>query len=147
MRISDWSSDVCSSDLVIRASGIGFGTSGARGLVNDLSDEACSAFVLAFMSVTKRRFDFDRISVGWDLRPSSPRIAAAVVASVRAAGLEAECCGMLPTPALALHAITQRIPAGMVTVRPIPFSRHRCKFFHTDITETHREWKECVSKW
>src|SRR3546814_3682896 len=83
---------------VIRASGIGFGTSGARGLVDDLSDEACAAFVLAFVSVAGQRFDFGRIAVGWDLRPSSPRIAAAVMAAVRAAGLEAECCGMLPTP-------------------------------------------------
>src|SRR3546814_8189271 len=96
MRISDWSSDLCSSDLpddghqprpcadktpapksrlsfmstefsapttgdVIRASGIGFGTSGARGLVDDLSDEACAAFVLAFVSVAGTRFDFGRI--------------------------------------------------------------------------------------
>src|SRR3546814_20167124 len=98
---------------VIRASGIGFGTSGARGLVDDLSDEACAAFVLAFVSVAGQRFDFGRIAVGWDLRPSSPRIAAAVMAAVRAAGLGAACCGMLPTPALALHAITPRIPGEM----------------------------------
>src|SRR3546814_5701633 len=93
MRISDWSSDVCSADLprpcadktpapksrlsfmstefsapttgdVIRASGIGFGTSGARGLVDDLSDEACAAFVLAFVSVAGQRFAFGRIAVG-----------------------------------------------------------------------------------
>src|SRR3546814_14167334 len=107
MRISDWSSDVCSSDL-------------------------CAAFVLAFVSVAGQRFDFGRIAVGWDLRPSSPRIAAAVMAAVRAAGLEAECCGMLPTPALALHAITQRIPAVMVTGGHIPFDRDGLKFYRPD---------------
>src|SRR3546814_20704095 len=96
---------------VIRASGIGFGTSGARGLVDDLSDEACAAFVLAFVSVAGQRFDFGRIAVGWDLRPSSPRIAAAVLAAVRDAGLEAAWCGMLPNPALALPAHPQRTPA------------------------------------
>src|SRR3546814_1954048 len=128
MRISDWSSDVCSADLprpcadktpapksrlsfmstefsapttgdVIRASGIGFGTIGARGLVDDLSDEACAAFVMAFVSVAGQRFDFGRIAVGWDLRPSSPRIAAAVMAAVRVAGMESECCVQVHSPA------------------------------------------------
>src|SRR3546814_5300066 len=104
----------------------------ARGLVDDLSDEACAAFVLAFGSVAGQLFDFGRIAVGWDLRPSSPRIAAAVMAAVRAAGLKAEWCGMLPTPALALHAITQRIPAVMVTGSHIPFDRNGLKFYRPD---------------
>lgn len=120
------------TDDVIRASGIGFGTSGARGLVSDLSDDACAAFVVAFVSVTRRRFDFDRVAVGWDLRPSSPRIAAAVIAAARAAGLETECCGALPTPALALHAMAQRIPAVMVTGSHIPFDRNGLKFYRPD---------------
>src|SRR3546814_20664639 len=54
------------------------------------------------------------------------------MAAVRAAGLEAECCGMLPTPALALHAITQRIPAVMVTGSHIPFDRNGLKFYRPD---------------
>lgn len=117
---------------IIRASGIGFGTSGARGLVSDLSDETCAAFVLAFVAVAGQRFDFDRVAVGWDLRPSSPRIAAAVVAALRTAGLEVDCCGMLPTPALALHAMAQRIPAVMVTGSHIPFDRNGLKFYRPD---------------
>src|SRR3546814_17768317 len=88
---------------VIRASGIGFGTSGARGRVDDLSDEACAAFVLAFVSVAGKRSDFGRIAVGWDLRPSRPRIAAAVMGAVRVDGLEAGCCGMRATQARGLH--------------------------------------------
>src|SRR3546814_15202694 len=117
---------------VIRASGIGFGTSGARGLVDDLSDEATRRFSYFLVSGAGQRFVFGRIAVGGDLRPSSPRIAAAVMAAVRAAGLEAECCGMLPTPALALHAITQRIPAVMVTGSHIPFDRNGLKFYRPD---------------
>src|SRR5690606_41661392 len=88
---------------IIRASGIGFGTSGARGLVEDLTDEACAAFVTALIAVVLRRFRVDRVAVGWDLRPSSPRLAPAVAAAIRAAGLEVERSGMVPTPALALH--------------------------------------------
>src|SRR3546814_19669797 len=74
---------------VIRASGIGFGTSGARRLVDDLSDEACAASVLAFVSVAGHRFDFCRIAVGWALPPSRPRVACAVMAAARTAGLQA----------------------------------------------------------
>ncbi|WP_140909326.1 phosphomannomutase [Cognatiluteimonas lumbrici] len=117
---------------IIRASGIGFGTSGARGLVEDLTDEACAAFVTAFIAVVLRRFRFDRVAVGWDLRPSSPRIAAAVVAAIRAAGMEVECCGMLPTPALALHAMSRGVPAVMVTGSHIPFDRNGLKFYRPD---------------
>lgn len=117
---------------VIHASGIVFGTSGARGLVSDLSDETCAAFVLAFVSVARRRFDFDRVAVGWDLRPSSPRIAAAAIAAIQAAGLKVDFCGMLPTPALALHAMAQRIPAVMVTGSHIPFDRNGLKFYRPD---------------
>jgi len=117
---------------IIRASGIGFGTSGARGLVEDLTDEACAAFVTAFIAVVSRSFRFDRVAVGWDLRPSSPRIAAAVAAAIRAAGMEVDCCGMLPTPALALHAMSRGVPAVMVTGSHIPFDRNGLKFYRPD---------------
>lgn len=117
---------------VIRASGVGFGTSGARGLVGELSDPVCAAFVQSFVSVARERFAFDRVAVGWDLRPSSPRIAAAGIAAIRAAGLDADCCGMLPTPALALHAMAHRIPGLMVTGSHIPFDRNGLKFYRPD---------------
>lgn len=125
-------STVPQSGEIISSSGIGFGTSGARGLVSDFTDEVGAAFVLAFVDVLRRRSGFDRIAIGWDLRPSSPRIAAAVAAAIRTAGLEVDCCGMLPTPALALHAMAHGIPAAMVTGSHIPFDRNGLKFFRSD---------------
>lgn len=117
---------------IIRASGVGFGTSGARGLVADLTDTTCAAYVLAFIAVMRRDFAFDRVALGMDLRPSSPRIAAACAAAIRAAGLEVDWCGELPTPALALHALAGRIPAVMVSGSHIPFDRNGLKFYRPD---------------
>ena len=58
-------------------SGVVFGTSGARGLVTAFTDEVCAAYVHAFVAVMRESFRFDTVALGMDLRPSSPRIAAA----------------------------------------------------------------------
>ena len=76
-----------------------FGTSGVRGLVSDLSDEVCYAYAQAFLRSIAT--DSARVVVGHDLRPSSPRIAAACIQAIRDAGREAVFVGALPTPALA----------------------------------------------
>jgi phosphomannomutase len=67
-----------------------------------------------------------------DLRPSSPRIAASCAGAIQAAGFEVEFCGVLPTPALALHAMAHAIPAVMVTGSHIPFDRNGLKFYRPD---------------
>lgn len=116
----------------MQISGVAFGTSGTRGLVEHMTDEVCAAYVSAFILVTARSFQFERIALGMDLRPSSPAIAAACAEAIRAAGFQVDFCGALPTPALALHAQRERIPAIMVTGSHIPFDRNGIKFYRPD---------------
>ena len=119
-------------DDLIRSSGVAFGTSGARGLVDCFTDEVCAAYIHAFLAVMRGSFGFDRVVLGMDLRPSSPRIAAACAAAIRQAGLEVDFCGVLPTPALALRALAGRVPAVMVSGSHIPFDRNGLKFYRPD---------------
>ena len=117
--------------LVIRemmeASGVRFGTSGARGQVADMSDEVCFAYASAFLQTVST--STDRIALAMDLRPSSPGIAAACAAAIKRAGMEVEFCGAIPTPALAYYAQSNGLPAIMVTGSHIPFDRNGIKFY------------------
>lgn len=110
------------------ASGVRFGTSGARGLVADMTDAVCYAYSAAFLQVIAAPAG-SRVTLGIDLRPSSPGIAAACAAAIRDAGLEVDYCGALPTPALAYHAQEQGQPAIVVTGSHIPFDRNGIKFY------------------
>ena len=121
-------------------SGVRFGTSGARGLVADLTDEVCFAYASAFLqaiSVTS-----GSVALAIDLRPSSVGIAAACAAAIRHAGLAVDYCGAIPTPALAYYAQVKGIPAIMVTGSHIPFDRNGIKFYRvlgeiTKVDENH----------
>ncbi len=73
------------ADIFAR-SGAAFGTSGLRGLVDDLDDETCIAYVTAFLDFLNLP-DGGQVWVGHDLRPSSPRICAAVLAAISASWL------------------------------------------------------------
>ncbi len=110
------------------SSGVRFGTSGARGLVADMTNSVCFAYTSAFLQVIAAPAG-SRVALGIDLRPSSPEIAAACAAAIRHAGLEVDYCGPLPTPALAYYAQEQGIPALMVTGSHIPFDRNGIKFY------------------
>jgi phosphomannomutase len=110
-----------------------FGTSGLRGLVSDMTDEACAAWTAAFLAhLTGLGARPAALLVGLDRRPSSPRIAAAVRGAARRAGVEAVDLGVLPTPALALLAARRGLPAVMVTGNHIPFDRNGLKFYRRD---------------
>ena len=112
---------------LMNSSGVRFGTSGARGLVADMSDEVCFAYTSAFLnSVATTR---GSVALAMDLRPSSPRIAAACAAAIWNAGLSVEFCGAIPTPALAFYAQQQGLPALMITGSHIPFDRNGIKFY------------------
>ncbi|NWO04423.1 MAG: phosphomannomutase [Alteromonadaceae bacterium] len=117
---------------LIADSDITFGTSGARGLVEQFSDEVCAAFATAFLQGLKHQFRFTKVAIGIDRRPSSPQMAAACAGAAKALGLEAEYFGVLPTPALALHAMAEHIPAIMITGSHIPFDRNGIKFYRPD---------------
>lgn len=107
-----------------------FGTSGLRGLVEDMTDAVCADYAAAF--VRSLGDPPGRILIGRDLRPSSPRIAAACARGVAAEGWEAVECGEVPTPALALAALRRELPAIMVSGSHIPFDRNGLKFYRRD---------------
>lgn len=131
---------------IIALSSIRFGTSGARGLVADMTDDVCFAYTLAFLQSIAPPSN-SRVALGMDLRPSSPGIAGICAAAIRYAGFEVDFCGILPTPALAYYAQEQNIPAVMITGSHIPFDRNGIKFYRSngeitkqdevDITQTH----------
>jgi phosphomannomutase len=116
-------------------SGVRFGTSGARGLVTDMTDEVCFAYTTAFIKTLPTTTN--RVALAIDLRPSSPTIAAACAAAIRSAGLSVDYCGAIPTPALAFYAQEQGVPGVMVTGSHIPFDRNGIKFYgvHGEITK------------
>jgi phosphomannomutase len=114
---------------IIEQSGIKFGTSGARGLVVDFTPEVCTAFAQSFLDAMKKTFDFQKVAVAMDNRPSSPEMAATVCAAIEKYGFEVYFYGVLPTPALALQAMKDGIPSIMITGSHIPFDRNGIKFY------------------
>lgn len=114
-------------DKMMESSGVRFGTSGARGLVVDMSDEVCYAYTVAFLKAIGTTSGV--VALAMDLRPSSPAIAAACVSAIQNSGLSVDFCGAIPTPALAYYAQGKRMPAIMVTGSHIPFDRNGIKFY------------------
>ena len=117
------------NDMVAQ-SGVAFGTSGARGLVADMSDRLCWAYATAFLQAVAPQARC--VVIGHDLRPSSPRIAAACATAITDSGREYVYAGALPTPALAYFAAQQGAPAIVVTGSHIPFDRNGIKFYRAD---------------
>ncbi|AEX20730.1 phosphomannomutase [Vibrio sp. EJY3] len=116
----------------IQHSGIQFGTSGARGLVIQFSSNACAAFTHAFISSITDKFEFKRVAIAIDNRPSSPVMAQACIQAIHDSDLEAVYYGVIPTPALAYSAMQDNIPCIMVTGSHIPFDRNGLKFYRPD---------------
>ncbi|MDD2761572.1 MAG: phosphomannomutase [Methylomonas sp.] len=113
-------------------SGVAFGTSGARGLVSQMNAQVCAAYTLAFLHGLKLAEPGQKIALGMDLRPSSPAIVRACAVAISQADCEVDFCGALPTPALALYAMTHNMPAIMVTGSHIPFDRNGIKFYRVE---------------
>ncbi|MGB2105477.1 MAG: phosphomannomutase, partial [Glaciecola sp.] len=120
------------SNNIIAESGIQFGTSGARGLVEQFTPQVCAAFAHAFISGIKTQFEFATVAVAIDNRPSSPAMAQACVSALEQLGIEAVYYGVVPTPALAYVSIQDRIPSIMITGSHIPFDRNGLKFYRPD---------------
>lgn len=117
---------------VLASSGVKFGTSGARGLVTQFSNDVCAAFIHAFLTGIQPQFTFERVAVAIDNRPSSPSMAMACVAAIKQLGLTPVYYGVIPTPALAYSAMQDDIPCIMVTGSHIPFDRNGLKFYRPD---------------
>lgn len=115
-----------------------FGTSGLRGLVTELTDDLCATYARAFLRACGPAVS---LLVGRDLRPSSPRIAAAVTTAALELGIDVTDCGELSTPALAAEALRLSLPAIMVTGSHIPADRNGLKFYSAtgEITKADEE--------
>lgn len=120
------------SSEVLGASGVQFGTSGARGLVTQFTPDVCAAFTHAFVASMRNNFTFNQIAVAIDNRPSSPAMAKSVIQALTDAGIDAVYYGVVPTPALAFTAMQDNMPCIMVTGSHIPFDRNGIKFYRPD---------------
>ena len=118
------------SDLMAE-SGVGFGTSGARGLVKQMTDKICYAYTLAFIKHCEKEYQTKKIlAIAGDLRPSTDRILKAVAMASKTASWKLLYCGKIPSPAIAFFGIENKIPTVMVTGSHIPDDRNGIKFNH-----------------
>ncbi|MDR1479414.1 MAG: phosphomannomutase [Planctomycetaceae bacterium] len=114
---------------LMSSSGVRFGTSGVRGLVDGMTDVVCFAYTVGFLQYAiKKSSTFDRVAVAYDLRESSPRIALVVRRAIDFLGFTPIDCGMISSPAVALYGLQEKIPSIMVTGSHVPEDRNGIKF-------------------
>ncbi len=113
-------------------SGVKFGTSGARGLADAMTDLVCYAYARGFLqflhSVGELTTPGTAVVVGGDFRPSTDRIMAAVFRAIADLGYTPVNGGKVPSPAIALWGLEHQVPAIMVTGSHIPDDRNGIKF-------------------
>ncbi|HEX7570702.1 MAG TPA: phosphomannomutase [Verrucomicrobiae bacterium] len=118
-------------ELMVR-SGVAFGTSGARGLATAMTDQVCYAYTKGFLQylegIGELKRAGERVAVGGDFRPSTDRVMAAVCRAADDMGYRAVNCGKVPSPAVALFGLENKIPSIMVTGSHIPDDRNGIKF-------------------
>ena len=117
---------------LMETSGVKFGTSGARGLVSDMTDFICCAYTKGFLLYLEGNGELktsgQRVAIAGDLRFSTKRIMAAVQMAINDMGYITINCGSIPSPAVALYGIKEQIPSIMVTGSHIPDDRNGIKF-------------------
>ncbi|HYN77551.1 MAG TPA: phosphomannomutase, partial [Lamprocystis sp. (in: g-proteobacteria)] len=116
---------------LMNESGVGFGTSGARGLATAMTDRVCYAYTAGFLNyllaVGAARPGLD-LALAGDLRPSTGRILAACARAALDLGFHPRNCGRIPSPAVAAFGIAHGCPSLMVTGSHIPDDRNGIKF-------------------
>lgn len=117
-------------DLMVE-SGVKFGTSGARGRVEDMTDRVCYAYTQGFLRYLLGSGSLSpgaEIGLAGDFRASTPRILRACARAVSDSGCRPHYLGRIPSPALAAYGIAKRWPTMMVTGSHIPDDRNGIKF-------------------
>jgi len=118
------------SDMMAQ-SGVAFGTSGARGLADHMTDSVCYAYTAGFLQYLEEQKEaagHGIVAVGGDLRASTDRIMKAAARAVSDRGYQPRSCGRLPSPALAHYGLLKGIPTVMVTGSHIPEDRNGIKY-------------------
>lgn len=117
---------------VMQSSGVKFGTSGARGLAAEMTDQVCYTYTKGFLQYLEQSGEIGKngetVAIAGDLRPSTGRIMAAVARAAADMGYAPLNCGRVPSPAVALYGIENNCPAIMVTGSHIPANRNGIKF-------------------
>jgi phosphomannomutase len=114
---------------------LGFGTSGLRGLVTDMTDLECYINALGFLTFLRESCGQEigqTIYLAGDLRDSTPRILRAMHQAITDSGFVTNYCGLVPTPTVAFYALQQNAPCIMVTGSHIPADRNGIKFYKQD---------------
>ncbi len=117
---------------LMQQSGVKFGTSGARGLAVEMTDQVCYTYTKGFLQYLEEDGELKKrgesVAIAGDLRPSTGRIMGAVAKAVADMGYTPVNCGRIPSPAVALYGIENGCPAVMVTGSHIPDDRNGIKF-------------------
>ena len=116
---------------LMEQSGVGFGTSGARGLAHAMTDRVCYAYTAAFLDYLTERGEVaagDRVALAGDLRSTTPRIMRACSLAIGDCGFVPVNCGFVPTPAVTCWAMGEGLASIMVTGSHIPDDRNGIKF-------------------
>ncbi len=110
---------------------LGFGTSGLRGLVADMTDLECyintRGFIL-FLQGNQKLASDATIYLAGDLRDSTPRILESVYQAIVDSGRKAVFGGYVPTPAIFFYGLEHNTASIMVTGSHIPADRNGIKF-------------------
>ena len=106
---------------------VGFGTSGVRGLVLDMTDYVCYHYVAAFLQYIEVKAG-DKIVIAGDLRESTERIMKASAKAATDMDVIVINGGRIPSPAVANYGIMHNLPTIMVTGSHIPSDRNGIKF-------------------
>ncbi|ODT47464.1 phosphomannomutase [Devosia sp. 63-57] len=107
-----------------------FGTSGLRGLAVDLQGAEARRYTTAFITYLQGLGEaVPALYLAGDYRASTQGIIADCAAAAAEMGVPAISCGTIPTPALALHAMSAGAPSIMVTGSHIPADRNGLKFY------------------
>lgn len=104
--------------------GVGFGTSGIRDLIEKLNDKTVYLYTKAFLSIISQ----NKVAIAGDRRASTKRIMLAVARAIIDSGKEVINCGLIPTPAVTYFGIVNDVPSIMVTGSHIPDDRNGVKF-------------------
>lgn len=121
-----------------------FGTDGVRGVANaDLS------YSLAFrLGRAAARFLGKDICVGRDTRLSGTMLESALTAGIMAEGGRPHCCGVIPTPAIALLTVEGGLDGGIViSASHNPPEFNGIKFFSRKGMKLPDELEERISVW
>ncbi len=116
---------------LMNSSGVKFGTSGARGLAEAMTDRVCYAYTTGFLGYLRAAGQIgpdSAVGIAGDLRPSTSRIMIACARAALDLGCRPRHLGRIPSPAAAAWGMAQGAPTLMVTGSHIPDDRNGIKF-------------------